>query len=130
MIGICAARAAFNEALRLRPGYAAAHDNLGRLCKAEGLLVESVAHYRSALSAQPSPETHSNLLFALNFLPDTDPATVLAEHRRWNDTYAAKLAPPVRPETQPMAARRLRLGYLSPDFNHHSVAYFIEPVLA
>jgi predicted O-linked N-acetylglucosamine transferase (SPINDLY family) len=26
--------------------------------------------------------------------------------------------------------RRLRLGYLSPDFNHHAVAYFIEPVLA
>ncbi len=125
-----AARAAFQEALRLRPGYAAAHDNLGRLCKTEGLLAEAVAHYRAALAAQPTPETHSNLLFALNFLPDTNPADVFAEHRRWNELHAAKLAPARTPAQQATAGRRLRVGYLSPDFNHHAVAYFIEPVLA
>jgi protein O-GlcNAc transferase len=125
-----AARAAFHEALRLRPHYAAAHDNLGRLCKAEGCITEALAHYRAALAAQPTPETHSNLLFALNFLPHAEPATVFAEHRLWHELHAAKLAPAVLPKIQPVEGRRLRLGYLSPDFNHHSVAYFIEPVLA
>ncbi|HWA28525.1 MAG TPA: tetratricopeptide repeat protein [Lacunisphaera sp.] len=124
------ARAAFEAALRLRPGYAAAHDNLGRLDKQEGNLRAAVAHYRAALASQPSPETHSNLLFALNFLPDAGPAEVFAEHRRWNELYAAKLAPAAPPPVPPTAGRRLRIGYLSPDFNHHSVAYFIEPVLA
>lgn len=127
---LAAARAAFQEALRLRPNYAAAHDNLGRLCKTEGLLEEAVVHYRAALLAKPTPETHSNLLFALNFLADTEPAEVLAEHRRWNELYAAQLAPTQRPPVRALAGRRLRIGYLSPDFNHHSVAYFIEPVLA
>ncbi len=154
------ARAAFAEALRLRPDYAAAHNNLGRLAKAEGLLDEAVAHYRAAIAAQPSAEsaeTHSNLLFALNYLADLPPADVFAEHRRWHALHAASIPllpqratndivalrgsagtsrlPPSDPPASiapppPVLPRRLRLGYLSPDFNHHAVAYFIEPILA
>jgi len=124
---LTAARAAFDQTLRLRPNDAAAHDNLGRLCKAEGLLADAVAHYRAALAAKPNPGTHSNLLFALNFIPDLAPAEIFAEHRRWHELYAAPAAPAPRP---PSPSSRLRVGYLSPDFVHHSVAYFIEPVLA
>ena len=125
------AESALNEALRQRPRFAPAHDNLGRLCRAAGRLPEAVAHYQAALAAQPNPHTHSNLLFALNFLPDLTPEAVFAEHRRWNTLYAAALNPSAPPPA-PRAAdgRRLRIGYVSPDFNHHAVAYFIEPVLA
>lgn len=125
------AEAAFTAALRLRPGYAAAHDNLGRLCRAAGRLPEAVAHFRAALAARPDPDTHSNLLFALNFLPDLASAEIFAEHRRWHEVHAAPLAvaAPTVPASRP-AGRRLRVGYVSPDFNHHAVAYFIEPVLA
>lgn len=124
------AEAALNEALRQRPRFAPAHDNLGRLCRAAGRLPEAVAHYQAALAAQPNPNTHSNLLFALNFLPDLAPAAIFAEHRRWNALHAAALTPSAPPPAPRTAGRRLRLGYLSPDFNHHAVAYFIEPVLA
>ena len=125
------ARAAFAEALRLRPNYAAAHDNLGRLAKAEGLLGEAISHFRAALTNQPAPGTHSNLLLALNYLPGLSPVDHLAEHRRWHSLYAAPLAPSVpSPNPTSGANRRLRIGYLSPDFTHHAVAYFIEPVLA
>ena len=124
------ARAALDHALLLRPGYAAAHDNLGRLCKAEGNLTEAVAHFRAALAAAPSPATHSNLLLALNYLPDLDPVAVYTEHLGWNTLHASSAItlPPRRPPHN--ASRRLRVGYLSPDFTHHAVAYFIEPVLA
>lgn len=125
-----AAEASFQEALRLQPGYAPAHDNLGRLCRAAGRLHEAVAHYNAALAAQPSPATHSNLLLVLNFVPGLSPAVILDEHRRWNERYAAPLAPPRRPAPARPAGHRLRVGYLSPDFAHHSVGYFIEPVLA
>lgn len=125
------ARTALEQALRLRPGYAAAHDNLGRLARTEGRVAEAIAHYRAALSAGPNPATHSNLLLALNYL-DLPPEEIFAEHRRWHELYAAPLAPR-NPEPGTRSrdpSRRLRLGYLSPDFVHHSVAYFIEPVLA
>lgn len=125
------AERAFVAALRLRPGYAAAHDNLGRLCRAGGRLAEAVGHFRAALAAAPNPSTNSNLLFALNFLPDESPDKIFAEHQRWNERYAAPLssAAPV-PVAAQDGPRRLRIGYISPDFNHHAVAYFIEPVLA
>ncbi len=125
------ARAEFEAALRLRPGYAAALNNLGRLARAEGLVPEAVDHFRAALAAAPSADTHSNLLLALNYLPDMPPADVAAEHRRWAELHAPPAATP-QPARPASAAppNRLRIGYLSPDFNHHAVAYFIEPVLA
>lgn len=123
------------RALTLRPRYGAAHNNLARLYKAQGLLPEAITEYRAALATEPNPRTHSNLLFALNFVAGLDPQEVFAEHRRWNSQYAAPLASPDRPpngvpaEGRPALSRRLRIGYVSPDFAHHAVAYFIGPVL-
>ena len=135
------ARAAFSESLRLNPNFAPAHDNLGRLCKSEGLLDDAIRHFRAALAVKPDPGTHSNLLLALNYLPGLAPAEVFAEHRRWHQLYAAPLAnlpggsASPRAENDkviaaPLGGRRLRIGYVSPDFCHHAVAYFIAPVLA
>jgi len=128
---IQSARAAFTAALRLDPRHAPALDNLGRLAKSAGLLDEAVRHFRAALAVKPNPDSHSNLLLALNYLPDLAPAEVFAEHRRWHRLYAAPLAPAAPlPQKSPPADRRLRIGYVSPDFCHHAVAYFIAPVLA
>jgi protein O-GlcNAc transferase len=124
-----AARRSLDEALRLRPGYAAAHDNLGRVLKAQGRADEALPHHRAALAEKPRPETHSNLLYSLNFPAEIPPAEIAAEHRRW----AALYAPPEMahsPEPDRRGPRRLRLGYVSPDFVHHAVSYFFEPVLA
>jgi predicted O-linked N-acetylglucosamine transferase (SPINDLY family) len=131
---LSSARASLERAVALRPGYTAAHDNLGRLCKAEGRIADAIPHYRAALAVKPDPATHSNLLLALNYVPDLPPAEIFAEHRRWNELHAANLRghPGRRPQagspTGPKT-RRLRIGYVSPDFVHHAVSYFIEPVL-
>jgi protein O-GlcNAc transferase len=130
--GRCAeARRQLEEALRLRPGYAAAHDNLGRVLKAQGRAGEALAQHRAALAVQPKPETHSNLLFSLNFPAGLAPEDVWAEHRRWAELHAE----PLRAGWQPPAndfepERRLRIGYVSPDFVNHAVSYFFEPALA
>ena len=134
---VSSARAAFLESLRLNPTYAPAHDNLGRLCKSEGELDEAIRQFRAALVAHPEPGTHSNLLLALNYLPQLPPGEVFEEHRRWSSLYATPLSPtPVSIDSTSATAitlptgRRLRIGYVSPDFAHHAVAYFIAPVLA
>jgi len=122
---------ALAEALRLRPGYPAAHDNMGRVLKAQGRAAEAVAHHRAALSGRPRPETHSNLLFSLNFAPGIPPAEIAAEHRRWADAFEAPLRTgPPRPAPDRSCPRRLRIGYVSPDLVNHAVAYFFSPVLA
>ena len=130
------ASAAFEEALRLRPGYAAAHDNLGRLLKLAGRTDEALPHFRAALAADPQPATHSNLLLALNATTGLTPAEIFAEHRVWAARHAAAFYPKAgtattaRASGEPFAPRRLRIGYVSPDFVNHAVAFFMEPVLA
>jgi len=118
-------------ALRLRPAYPAAHDNLGRALRAQGRAAEAAEEFRTALAAAPQPGTHSNLVYALNFVPGLSPSEVFAEHKRWAEIHAMPLKKEERPFTTVYEPeRRLRIGYVSPDFIHHAVSYFIEPVLA
>lgn len=117
-------------ALRLRPGYAAPLDNLGRALSAQGRADEAIQRYREALQVAPSASTHSNLLYSLNLVAN-DPVAVRREHETWGDLYG-RVAPTFEPypPLRSRDGRRLRVGYVSPDFVDHSVAYFIGPVLA
>lgn len=122
------ARAAqlFERAVKLQPRYAAAWDNLGRVRKAQGRAADALSLHRRALAAGADAATGSNLLYTLNLVPDLSPADIFAEHERWG---AAQPGPPE--PFRPFAEhRRLRVGYVSPDFCHHAVAHFIEPILA
>lgn len=123
--------ACFREALRLRANYAPAHDNLGRVARAQGRIEDAVVHYRAALALQPKSGTHSNLLLALNYLDGISPREIFAEHQRWAQCYAEPLTGAAKAFENVGAAgsRRLRVGYVSPDFSNHAVAYFFEPVL-
>ena len=123
-------RICFETALKMDPGYSVAFNNLGNTYKAQGCLSEALACFRSALRLKPDPEIHSNLLLALNCC-DYPPSEVFAEHQRWDSLYAVPLKSAWLPFSNSNEMdRRLRVGYVSPDFFNHSVAYFIEPVLA
>lgn len=124
------ARQQLQEALRLRPGFTDAQHDLGRTCALEGLLDEAVGYYRAALAARPEAETHSNLLFVQNYLPHISPETHFAEHRLWQERFGAPLRNDWKPHrNDPAPNRRLRVGYISPDFREHAVMALLEPVL-
>jgi predicted O-linked N-acetylglucosamine transferase (SPINDLY family) len=124
------AAAAYRRVLQLRPDHAAAHNNLGNALKDQGLIDEALACFRTAVALAPANAAwHSNLLLTLHYHPGVDAAGVFAEHRRWAERHAPPLPQPPRP-AEPVVGRRLRVGYVSPDFCVHSVARFIEPVLA
>lgn len=88
---------------------------------------------RSALRAQglDGRDTHpssNRCLFSL-YRDGLAPSEVLDIHRDWDRRHGAS----VQPLPPPQAARRpgrLRIGYVSNDFARHSVATFMEPVLA
>src|SRR5262249_40675713 len=60
------ALAHFDQALRLRPDYAEAHNNLGIVYVKQGKLEEAIACFRQSLQERPSyPKAHNNLGNAL-----------------------------------------------------------------
>ena len=70
-------------------------------------------------------------LFCMNFYHAIQQPEILQESLRWNTLHAArKRHPSIRHGNTRQADRRLRIGYVSPDFQNHPVANFIEPLLA
>jgi len=124
------ARAHWEEALRLRPDYPAAHDNLGRACRTQGRMAEALEHFRAALDGSPTAATHSNYLLAGNYADDVPPGELVDRHRCWDALYSRPLLSGRRPPIRHRENRRLRIGYVSPDFRQHAVAFFFGPVLA
>jgi predicted O-linked N-acetylglucosamine transferase (SPINDLY family) len=119
---------AHRKALTLDPDLAAAQNNLGIALKDQGLLDEARDAYTRSLEIEPdAPEVHSNLLMCLSYDPAVDGASLLAAHRAWAAKHERPVAAAFDRTAEP--DRVLRIGYVSPDFWTHSVAYFIEPAL-
>lgn len=124
--------ACYRRALALRPDHAEAHNNLGNAFRLRGDPDEAVACYRRALELKPDcAEAHSNLLYGLSFFPGYDAETIWQEHRRWSRQWAEPLAGAVQPHGNDRSpGRRLRVGYVSPDFRSHAESFFTVPLFS
>jgi len=98
-----------------------------------GQVSEAVQDCLDAIALTPTePSNHTNrLLFML-----ADPSADAASLSRAALDYAAVFEPPLQTQWPSFAAhrgdpwRKLRIGFLSPDFRVHSVMYFVEGLLA
>jgi protein O-GlcNAc transferase len=121
----------YQRTLELNPDCAEAYNNLGLVLKDQGRLDDALACYRRALARNPGDLlAHNNMTYTRLFCADDDPATRYAELRRWNQQYAEPLGsalPP--PDNDRNPQRRLRIGYVSPDFRSHPVGQFLVPLL-
>ncbi len=120
------------KAIRLNPDHADAHANLGTGLMERGQIEEAIAAYRVALQLQPGDAyTHSNLIRSLHFHPGYDPQAIREECRQWNSRHAEPLGRDIRPHPNlPDPERRLRIGYVSPDFRDHVDSFFLVPLLS
>lgn len=131
------AEAEHREAIRLDPSCAAAHNHLAATLTDQGRAEEATACDRIAHQLLPeSAAVHSRLLYGLHFSANHSAEFILEAHLDWARRHgeplysgAARDQPVVRPQNSD-PHRRLRVGYVSPDFRQHPVATFFEPVLA
>lgn len=120
------------KAVQLRPHHAEAYSNLAVALTSAGRLDDAMAAFRRAVALKPDAgDLHSNLVYTLHFHPDYDASRLLAEHRAWAERFANPLTVAARPPENDRAPdRRLRIGYVSPDFRLHPVGRFLLPLLA
>jgi protein O-GlcNAc transferase len=121
----------YQKALRLNPDFAEALNGLGRVFHTRGQFDDAEINYRLALKIKPDHLCYSNLLLMMNYDSRYTSKAVFEEHLR----FAKQIAEPMYPasshyENKRSPSRRLKIGYMSPDFRRHSVNYFIEPVLS
>lgn len=122
--------AATDRALQANPDHYLALVIRGEACSEQGRMAEAVQSLRRSLEMVRDPIVHSDLLFAMNYLPETTPESLYAEASRWNTLYAAPLASEIHPHANaPDPDRRLKVGYVSPDLHSHAIAKFLMPVL-
>jgi predicted O-linked N-acetylglucosamine transferase (SPINDLY family) len=123
--------AEYRLALEIRPGQGEIYSNLGGALKDVGRHEDGLAMLRQAVALQAdSPRVHSNLVYALNFDPGQDDANLAAEQARWNRNFCTPLRPSIATHlNDPDPGRRLKIGYVSPDFRSHPVSWFFASLL-
>ena len=123
------ALACHERSLAADPRYALARYGRAQALHQAHRMAEAVEDYDKFLALEPrSHEARSYRLFALHSLDGISREQLFADHV----AYGRVVGPaPERifPNT-PDAERRLRVAFLSPDLRTHSVAFFLEPLLA
>jgi predicted O-linked N-acetylglucosamine transferase (SPINDLY family) len=125
--------ARYREAVPLRPDPAECRLNLATGLLSIGLVDRAVEETRTAIRLKPDlDEAYTTMLLALQYRVHA-PQEILGAHHQWAQARTLQLPPirwPARARCTPDATGRLRVGFMSPDFYDHPIAYFLEPLLA
>ena len=121
---------AFRKALQLNPDDAKVHNNLADSLKDLGNIDAAVAAYRTALKLAPNmAQIHSNLIYTLHLHHLSDASAIRDELTQWNQRHAEPLKKSIQPHTNNRDPdRRLKIGFVSPDFAEHVVGWNLLPL--
>jgi protein O-GlcNAc transferase len=125
--GLDQAIVCFERAIEVEPDLAEAHNNLANAFKYQGRLDDAVRLFRRAVELKPDyAGAHSNLLYTLQYRAGVSLTELATAHAEYDQMHAAPLAADIKPHLNvPDPRRRLRVGFVSPDFGRHPVAYFL-----
>ena len=120
----------YQKAVALDSNRVEAYNNLALALKEKGEIPDSIRYCRKALEMRPGyAEAHSNLLFAMQCDPDVGDMEIFRESVNWWRRHGAGHAREAGRGKDPDPGRRLRVGYVSPDFREHSVSRFFLPLI-
>ncbi len=122
------ALAAYQKVLAIQPDYRDAHNDMGEIHRELGRFDEALACYARELELHPDHAlAQSNRLFTLNYHPGHTPEKTLREHLDWNRKNIFRSTAHSNDRNP---ERRLKIGYVSPDFRRHCQSFFTIPLLS
>ncbi|MCK5683111.1 tetratricopeptide repeat protein, partial [bacterium] len=118
----------YEKVLEIDPDHAMALNNLGN-CYVKNLEVKKGIEYyqKSLVNDKSDAQFRSNLLLGLHYEQSFSTNMIFEEHLKWNNIFKRDIKHSF--ENYRYIDRKLRIGYVSPDFRAHSVAYFFLPLL-
>jgi protein O-GlcNAc transferase len=124
--------AAFRRAVGINPNIGDLQHNMARALLQVGEIDAALAAHDQAIALSPQhPGIHGAKLFALHFHPRYDPPAILREARIYNERHAKPLVSQITPHRNDANPdRRLKIGYVSPDFRVHCQSFFTIPLLS
>lgn len=142
LTGVLARVGQITRAIETAARAASLHPDSASACAWQASLLITSARFAAAEAPlarvealqQRDPRAASHRLLGLNHMPDWSAERVFEAHRDWGRAYAAARKP--RSEAAGYAdrdrtpARKLRIGYVSPDFRFHPVGRFFLPLIA
>ena len=120
----------YYKAVALRRDYFEAFNSLANALIEFGKIPEALEYYGKALEINPAyTVAHSNFLLAMHYQPSSALSSYLAEAEKCWQQQAGSCLKPVSFEHPIVSPKRLKIGYVSPDFYQHSVSFFFMPLL-
>jgi protein O-GlcNAc transferase len=118
------------QALDLAPENPIVRANLASDLVQTGRMDEGIDLLQRAVrDGRATSVSESMLLCYLHYDPHCDRQTLFDHHCHWGQAHAAQHCGSFEHAHDPDPRRRLRIGFVSPDFFRHSVAFFFESLL-
>ena len=129
---LSAAAKCYRDAIALDSKHVNARSNLGSVLEEMGEHNAAIESLRTALAIDPNyADAQNTLLFALNYHPDQRAEDIFDAYREYDQRVGLPLRGSWTPHTNALDSnRRLKVGYVSPDFRQHAVRHFLEPLVA
>ena len=120
-----------NKILQLNASDAHAYYRLGNILMTQSKLSEAEKCFKLAIQLKPDElKPYRFLLMLMSYYPKYSGQNIFYEHLQFAKQFEEPLHSKIFYHTnERIFNRRLKIGYVSPDFLSHPVAYFIEPVL-
>ena len=121
----------YNKAILIKPKYVEAYNNLGNILQDQGEAEEAIKKFKKAISIKPDYiEAYNNIAHTSLVLNETEESNIFEYHLLFNSLIKnKKIIARKEHKNNKDPKKILRVGYISGNFNTHSVSFFFEPVI-